>query len=198
MRWPFLRTVAGSCPHSAGKGTRRASLARTTGLTLRFMGEAMNDWRALVEKALLPENTSNASNTSEASVPSVPSVPPLDPVRAFKACRAGLAGLDPLKPMHGLDAGRWRRLLDDGAWLLDGFGTTAFRDGWQLSELVGLWWHDGGLIHHAGGIADRLDGSRSLKMTADRAHWRCMFSGEPMTFLRTAYPNLKPLWEQGT
>lgn len=84
---------------------------------------------------------------------------------------------------------------EDAEWLLGGFAEPAFRNGWTPGELFGLWHWGGGLIHHAGGIADRLDGARSLVMGEDRATWRCFITGEPMVFLRTAYPNLKPLWE---
>ena len=47
-----------------------------------------------------------------------------------------------------------------------------------------------------GGIADRLQGSRSLVMTADRARWRTMFGGVAEQFNRGAYPDLRPLWEE--
>lgn len=127
--------------------------------------------------------------------PNVPNVPPLDPLRAVKLCSAGLGGLDLAAPLHGLDRARWRRLCDDADWLLVHFGQQAFRDGWTVGELFGLWWHGGMLVHLAGGIADRLDGARSLKLCADRAVWRPILGGSPMSFNRTAYPDLRPLWE---
>ena len=166
----------------------------------------MNDWRALVDEALHPKNTSNSRDTSPAgtpSVPSVPIVPPLDPARAVKLCSKGLGGLDPAAPLHGLSGPRWRQLLDDADWLLVHFGHGAFRDGWTVGELFGLWWakvpQDAALCVKDGwgGIADRLQGARSLKMTAERAHWRRMFSGEPDQFNRGAYVDLRPLWEPG-
>ena len=132
-------------------------------------------------------------------VPNVPGAPPLDPFRAVKLCRAGLVGLDPLKPLHGLTELRWRQLLGDAAWLLQNFGTAAFCDGWTVGELFGLWWwSDAGTTRLKpgwGGIADRLDGSRSLKLTADRANWRSIVGGATEQFNRTAYVNLRPLWE---
>ncbi|MEZ5688770.1 MAG: hypothetical protein R3E21_08330 [Caenibius sp.] len=69
----------------------------------------------------------------------------------------------------------------------------AFRDGWTVGELFGLWPDKPGW----GGIADRLDGSRSLKMTADRAHWRCGVTGDARQFNRGAYGDLTPFWEVG-
>ena len=123
--------------------------------------------------------------------PIVPNVPPLDPARAARLCQEGLAGLDWERPLHGLPAARWRQLLGDAHWLLDHFGGQAFRDGWTVGEMFGLWPDKPGW----GGIADRLQSSRSLKMTADRATWRCVFTGAPEQFNRTAYPDLQPLWE---
>ena len=117
-------------------------------------------------------------------------------VRAF---RAALDRISADTPLHGLPADRWRQMLDDAGWLLEGFAPPAFRHGWTIGELFGLWWWDDNGTRTPkggwGGIADRLQGSRSLKMTADRATWRVMFTGEPHVFLRTAYPELQPLWE---
>lgn len=131
----------------------------------------------------------------------------ISPAEALALCRKALAALDPAKPLHGLDAARWRQLLDDSGWLLEHFAPQAFRGGWTVGELFGLWWCPGiepqaplGPVARElkpawGGIADRLQGARSLKMTADRAHWRRMFTAEPDQFNRTAYPDLRPLWE---
>ena len=119
----------------------------------------------------------------------------------LSACRKGLLPLDHAEPLHGLPGARWRQLLDDAGWLLEGFAPAAFSHGWTIGEMFGQWvWDDNATITLKdawGGIADRLQGSRSLKMTADRATWRCFITGEPDVFLRTAYPNLKPLWEGG-
>ena len=109
----------------------------------------------------------------------------------MKLCRAGLASLELGTPLHGIPPARWRQLLGDAHWLLDHFGQQAFRDGWTVGEMFGLWpdkpsW---------GGIADRLQSSRSLKMTVDRACWRCALTGAAEQFNRTAYPDLKPMWE---
>lgn len=100
--------------------------------------------------------------------------------------------LDSAAPLYGLDSRRWQQLLGDAQWVLDSFASNALRDGWTVGELFGLWpgkdrW---------GGIADRLQGSRSLKMTADRAHWRRQFTGASDQFVRGTYPELHPLWER--
>ena len=123
----------------------------------------------------------------------------ISPVEGLRLCEASLVRLRLSDALHGIPDGRWRQLLSDAGWLLEGFAPAAFRHGWTVGEMFGLWWSDHNGIRSLkdgwGGIADRLQGSRSLKMTADQATWRIMFTGEPDVFLRTAYPNLKPLWE---
>jgi hypothetical protein len=91
-----------------------------------------------------------------------------DPREAFRLSDKGLSGLDPDKPLHGLSSVRWRQLLSDAQWLLDAFARSAFHDGWTVGELFGLWPD----VDCAGGIADRLRGSRSLILADDRARWR--------------------------
>ncbi|MCB2051819.1 MAG: hypothetical protein KDE63_10355 [Novosphingobium sp.] len=85
------------------------------------------------------------------------------------------------------DLSRASALRHDAVWLLENFASRAFRDGWTVGELFGFWPDKPGW----GGIADRLDGSRSLKMTADRAHWRCVVTGDVRQFNRGAYGDLK-------
>jgi hypothetical protein len=112
-------------------------------------------------------------------------------VRAFKLCQAELGKLHPAAHLHGIEAKRWRQLIEDAGWLFANFGQQALRDGWKVGELFGRWPEKDGW----GGLADRLRGSRSLKMTADRAHWRSLFGSVPEQFNRTTYPDLLPLWE---
>ena len=155
----------------------------------------MSNWRALADEALNKadsENTTNIRNDSSEtcpSVPSVPSVPPLDPVRALRAWRHGLAITDPCHPPEGWHINRWQQLCDDVAWLLANFGEQAARDGWSTADLFGLWPD----VPNAGGIADRLRGSRSLVLTADRAHWRRW--GQVERYNRCSYPDLLPFWD---
>jgi hypothetical protein len=44
-------------------------------------------------------------------------------------------------------------------------------------------------------VADRLQGSQSLVMTAEHARWRFILTGAPEDFARGVYPGLRPLWE---
>ena len=100
-----------------------------------------------------------------------------------------MARLDPYQPPDGWEMRRWQQLYDDAEWLLAKFGDQAARDGWSSADLFGLWPGK----PHWGGIADRLRDSRSLVLTADRAHWRSW--GQVERFNRGSYPELVLLWE---
>ena len=119
--------------------------------------------------------------TALVSVVSVPSEGAFTkPHEAFPAWRAHLLRLSEDAPLHGLERLRWLQILDDARWLLDNFGEQAARDGWSALDLFGVlpgrdaW----------GGIADRLQASRSLVMGADVARWRRVINGEPESFAR--------------
>ncbi len=105
--------------------------------------------------------------------------------------RAHLARLDPCRPPEGWPMTRWQQLYDDAIWLMNGFGEKAARDGYSSADVFGLWPDK----PHWGGIADRLRGSRSLILTADRAHWRSW--GEVQRYNRGSYHDLRPFWEAG-
>ena len=157
----------------------------------------MSNWRALADEALNKadgqntRNTRNDSSETGPSVPTVPSVPPLDPVRALRAWKQGLATADACKPPDGWSTSRWQTLYDDAAWLMAKFGENAARDGWSTADLFGLWPDKPGW----GGVADRIRGSRSLLLTAERACWRRFGVIEQMN--RGAYPDLRPFWQAG-
>lgn len=100
-----------------------------------------------------------------------------------------LASVDPHKPPDAYRPGRWLTLVDDACWLFDHFAAQAARDGWSTADLFGVlpgrdaW----------GGIADRLRGSRSLMMTADRACWRRVINDAPEQFNRGSCPGMLTL-----
>ena len=108
---------------------------------------------------------------------------------AVSAWRAHLARLDPCRPPEGFYLNRWQQLVDDANWLLTCFCEQAARDGFSTADLFGIW--PG--VPHAGGIADRLRGSRSVVMDSNRAHWRSW--GQVERYNRGSYPDLKPFWE---
>ena len=154
----------------------------------------MGNWRQFADRMksanTVEDNRDNRDN-SPSETPNVPNVPsvPLDAGRALRLWKRGLAKVDPLHPAPGYDAGAWQALCDDAVWVLGCFGEQAARDGWCASDLFGLWPGK----PHWGGIADRLRGSRSLVMTADRAHWRSW--GVVDRYSRGSYPDLRPMWE---
>jgi hypothetical protein len=115
-------------------------------------------------------------------------------VRALRTWQAGLARLDCYAPPQGVAAGRWYTLVEDALWLAENFGSQAAQDGWSAADLFGVLPGHGGW----GGIADRLRGSRSLLMTADRACWRRVLNDTPEQFNRgCGHPGLTLLWENG-
>jgi hypothetical protein len=107
------------------------------------------------------------------------------------AWSAALAGLDAGRPPAGIEPRRWEKLLDDAAWLLAEHGENAARFGWDAADLFGLWPGKPGW----GGIADRLRGSRSLVLSADRATWRRVLTCDVERLNKRSYPDLKPFWE---
>lgn len=150
-------------------------------------------WREYAERVQRGgDKRDNRDISSEAGafVPNVPNVPaalPLDP-KGLQRCRASLGSLDPERPMHGVSADRWQQLLDDAQWLAETFGAQAARNGWSAPDLFGRW--PG--IDAMGGIADRLNSSRSLVLSADRAAWR--INGVTFTYNRGSYA-LPLIWE---
>ena len=84
---------------------------------------------------------------------------------------------------------RWQTIFDDACWIYENYASRAVREGWNAQDLFGIW--DG--VPHAGGVADRLRGSRSLVLTADRACWRSWEEVE--RFNRGSYLDLVPFWE---
>lgn len=102
-----------------------------------------------------------------------------------------LAALDPYRAPDGWAPARWRQLVEDARWFIDKYGDQAARDRWDTSNVFGLWPGKPGW----GGLVDRLSGSRSLVLTADRAHWRAR--GEVDRYNRASYPDLRPFWKAG-
>lgn len=145
-------------------------------------------WREKVEEALQAEDKRDARDTRGANVPFVPSVPgPLDALREW---RAALSTLDPEQPRKGMDAKRWRALVDGAAWVVWHFGQQAARTGWTTADLFGLWPDKSGW----GGLVDRMGAARNLKLSNRTATWRPLF-GPAEKFHRGGHPDLTPFWE---
>jgi hypothetical protein len=154
----------------------------------------MGRWRTLAESIRQSDDTGDLRDNRDVSSnsgPIVPNVPivPANPERQLRQWMVSMARLDPYQPPDGWEIRRWQQLYDDAEWLLAKFGDQAARDGWSSADLFGLWPGK----PHWGGIADRLRDSRSLVLTADRAHWRSW--GQVERFNRGSYPELVLLWE---
>ena len=94
----------------------------------------------------------------------------------------------------GFTLPRWRQLHDDSWWLYENFASRAVRDGWSALDLFGvLPWRSGW-----GGLCDRLQGARNLKMAGPKAiwsrwgvpDWTCIGAGDALTS-----SGLVPIWE---
>src|SRR5207302_6721490 len=92
----------------------------------------------------------------------------LAPSLILREWHGHLVAIDPCRPPEGWTMDRWQTLCDDAYWIYEKYAPRAVRDGWSSADLFGLW--PG--VPHLGGLADRLKGSRSLVLTADRACWR--------------------------
>lgn len=129
----------------------------------------MSRWRDLASKLKDEGGRDNRDNRDISPIQSpivsnVPNVPALHP----SAWGAALGGLDRCTPAWGLNPERWSQLVDDARWLASANGKAAAALGWSASDLFGIKpGHDGW-----GGLADRLEGARTVKLTGRIAQWR--------------------------
>lgn len=109
--------------------------------------------------------------------------------KRLREWRATLSGLDMDKPRAGIDPQRWRQLVDCAAWVVWNYGEAAARGGWMTADLFGLWPDKPGW----GGLIDRMQDARNLKLSDRTATWRPLF-GPAEKFHRGGYPDLAPFW----
>jgi hypothetical protein len=74
--------------------------------------------------------------------------------------------LDADAPPVGIAPDWWRVLLADALWLARNHAEAAAALGWDASDLFGV-----DPMPGWGGLADRLNGARSLAFTEGVAHW---------------------------
>ena len=67
----------------------------------------------------------------------------------------------------GLTGQRWRELHGDSWWIYENYASRAVRDGWSALDLFGVFVPRIGW----GGLCDRLQGARNLKMAGPKAIW---------------------------
>jgi hypothetical protein len=155
----------------------------------------MSGWRQFADNIRRSDDAAGEGSRSPEDrtivpfVPIVPQPPSLNPTAVLRKWHEQLSPVDPCRAPPGWSGENWRTLIEDAHWLYESFASHAVRDGWTAADLFGLWPSK----PHWGGVADRLQGSRSLVMMRDRARWSRW--GQAERFCRGAYPGLRPLWE---
>ena len=136
----------------------------------------MSSWRQFAESirqnecAGTKETIGTKLPVADPFVPNVPIVskaPPLNPTSILKGWHAQLAPLDFDHAPDGFALNRWRQLHGDSWWIYENFASRAVRDGWSAHDLFGVF------VPHPGwgGLCDRLQGARNLKMEGRKAVW---------------------------
>ena len=108
-----------------------------------------------------------------------------------------LAPLDFDCAPDGFARNRWRELCDDSWWIYENFAAQAVHDGWSAQDLFGVLPFRPGW----GGLCDRLQGARNLKMGGERAawsrfgvkDWACRGAGDDLIA-----SGLVLIWERGS
>lgn len=129
------------------------------------------DHAKIVQDAGHNRHNEHNSRDDEPIVPNVPIVPGLPSETSARATlrywHGRLSALDFDTAPDGIDMRRWRQLCGDSWWIYENFAARAVRDGWSGHDLFGvLPWHTGW-----GGLCDRLQGARNLKMAGPKAIW---------------------------
>lgn len=134
------------------------------------------------------------SRESPATLATLATEPPRHPSDTLRAWHSHLAPLDFDRPPDGLTLRRWRELHGDSWWIYENFAARAVRDGWSARDLFGVFVARPG----SGGLCDRLQGARNLKMEGPKAvwsrwgvqDWTCIGAGDSL-----ASSGLVPVWE---
>lgn len=113
------------------------------------------------------ENQKSVLQGCPATVATPATRPAGNPAVILQEWHAHLAPLDFDTAPDGFTLQRWRQLHGDSWWLYENFASRAIRDGWSAHDLFGvLPWRSGW-----GGLCDRLQGARNLKMEGRKAVW---------------------------
>lgn len=131
----------------------------------------MSRWRDLASKLRDGGGGDNRENwdDSPSQSPTGPTVPIVLGAQSHpSAWVSALRLVDRRSPACGLHPRRWAQLVDDARWLAGSHGKAAAALGWSVSDLFGIEPGRDGW----GGLADRLEGARSVKFTANLAQWQ--------------------------
>jgi hypothetical protein len=104
---------------------------------------------------------------SPATLATTATKPASNPSATLWEWHSHLAPLDFDHAPDGFTLNRWRQLHSDSWWLYENFASRAVRDAWSASDLFGVF------VPHPGwgGLCDRLQGARNLKMAGPKAIW---------------------------
>lgn len=142
--------------------------------------------RAEFEKSVSQESPATPATTA--------TLPARDPSATLREWHSGLAPLDFDSAPEGFTLNRWRELHGDSWWIYENFAAQAVRDGWSAHDLFGVHVPRPGW----GGLCDRLQGARNLKIAGPRAvwsrwgvsDWTCIGAAESLIS-----SGLVPIWE---
>ena len=140
------------------------------------------------------EFENSVSKQGPATLATTATKPAGNPSVTLREWHSHLAPLDFDCAPQGFTLQRWRQLHGDSWWIYENFAARAVRDGWSAHDLFGVFAPRPGW----GGLCDRLQGARNLKMDRDRAawsswgvrHWTCRGAGDDLV-----ESGLKLIWE---
>lgn len=136
----------------------------------------------------------SVSGESPATLATTATEPARHPSLVLRDWHSHLAPLDCNSAPDGVTIQRWRQLHGDSWWIYENFASRAVRDGWSAADLFGVFTPRLGW----GGLCDRLQGARNLKMAGPRAIWSrsgvpdctCIGAGDLLVS-----SGLVPIWE---
>ena len=140
------------------------------------------------------ENKNSFREESPATVATTATKPAGNPSVILREWHSHLAPLDFDTAPDGFTLNRWRQLHGDSWWIYENFASRAVRDGWSAHDLFGVFVPRPG----RGGLCDRLQGARNLKMEGPKAvwsrwsiaDWTCIGAADSLVSL-----GLVPIWE---
>jgi hypothetical protein len=128
-----------------------------------------------------------------ATVATTATKPARNPSIILRDWHSHLAPMNADAAPAGFTRQRWRELHGDSWWIYENYASRAVRDGWSALDLFGVLPSRPGW----GGLCDRLQGARNLKMAGPKAIWSngtvpdslCIGAGEAL-----APSGLVPIW----
>lgn len=114
-----------------------------------------------------PEKEKTFLQSTPATLATFATERPRNPAAILRQWHTRLAPLDFDMPPDGWALNRWRQVHGDSWWIYENFASGAVRDGWSAHDLFGVLPSRAGW----GGLCDRLQGARNLKIAEHKAVW---------------------------